>query len=944
MTESDAPDPAPARPHGRTDGPADRSTVPGTDDGLIRRAGADGSTVRGTGTDEEAQARAGADPGPPGAEPGPPVEPPPFASLLDAPSAAPAKAELRERINARIGERPEDDPDSHHRERRWLEQVTDSDIDRLIAIADGAGGEIPPSLQAHDVRAIVKDCSRLHLLHRARIEARSRRPDFAELLYDPSVKRLDPRAVEQVLRATDLPERDWATWFDNWLWYHHDPHSVWPWALANPDLVVERLRDTRLAAQALQTLEHMPTIPEQILPTLVQIAIGPSAVNRPLARRIVARHARAGAVGGTGEDPDGAGADSPRVGDLAARALAGGAKQREAAAQWLAELADPTAVVALREALAKETSPRPRAALLGALAACDERAAELVAPRALEAEAERGLKRRPPASLAWFDADALPALRWADGTAVDPRVARWWVVLADRLKDPSGHGMFELYLDRLDAADAAALGSHVLRAWIAQDTIRPPEEESRAHAELEGRRNHDRAQRDLARAIGTEQEDCARRQAAVPLSRHVERAYRYHHQLFPGSAIADKGLLALTVRMDGAELTRVVRDYEDTCWRWQGGHRAQLAALMTALAANGHPDALALLQSAARGHAMRSIRKTATALLEQVARWRGWSADELADRMIPTAGFDDDGALRLSYGGRTVIARPTPEGGVVLADADGRPLKSLPAARTPDDPGGADGAKKRLGSARRQVKAAMSLQTARLYEAMCASRTWPADQWRELLADHPLVGRLVTRLIWEALPDGVRFRPAEDGALLGADDAAVELAPGAVVRLAHRTALSGAEAHAWRRHLADYEVDPPFDQLGAAAPDVPADATAVRAPGGRRVTTTFALRRAAAKRGWRRAPAEDGGWFWNYLKDFPSLGLTAAVNFSGARLPEEDQPCAVDDLEVRRGRAPVVLGRVPPVLLAECCADFAALAALGRPDPHWRPSTGADRA
>ena len=939
MTEPDAPDPAPARPHGRTDEPADRRTTPETradasrSDGLT---GAGGAAPE-TGTDEEAQARAGADPGPP-------VEPPPFASLLDAPSATPAKAELRERINARIGECPEDDPDSHHRERRRLKQVTDSDIDRLIAIADGAEGEVPSSLQAHDVRAIVKDCPHLHLLHRARIEARSQRPDFAALLYDPSVKRLDPRAVEQVLRATDLPERDWATWFDNWLWYHHDPHSVWPWALANPDLVVERLRDTRLAAQALQTLEHMPTVPERILPTLVQIAIGPSAVNRPLARRIVARHARTGAPGGPDEDPDGVGGRSPRAGDLAARALTGGAKQREAAAQWLAELADPTAVVALREALARETSPRPRAALLGALAACDERAAELIPPRALEAEAERGLKRRPPTSLAWFDADALPALRWADGTAVDPRVVRWWVVLADRLKDPSGHGMFELYLDRLDAADAAALGSHVLRAWIAQDTIRPPEEESRAHAELEGRRNHDRAQRDLARAIGTEREDYARRQAAVPLSRHVEHAYRYHHQLFPGSAIADKGLLALTVRMDGAELTRAVRDYEATCWRWQGGHRAQLAALMTALAANGHPDALALLQSAARGHTMRSIQKTATALLEQVARWRGWSADELADRMIPTAGFDDDGALRLSYGERTVIARPTPEGGVVLTDADGKPLKSLPAARASDDPGEADAAKKRLGSARRQVKAAMSLQTARLYEAMCASRTWPADQWRELLADHPLVGRLVTRLIWEALPDGVRFRPAEDGALLGVDDAAVELAPGAAVRLAHRTALSGAEAHAWRRHLADYEVNPPFDQLEAAAPDVPADATAVRAPGGRRVTTAFALRRAAAKRGWRRAPAEDGGWFWSYLKDFPSLGLTATVNFSGARLPEEDEPCAVDDLEVRRGRAPVALGRVPPVLLAECCADFAALAALGRPDPHWRPSAGADRA
>ena len=271
---------------------------------------------------------------------------------------------------------------------------------------------------------------------------------------------------------------------------------------------------------------------------------------------------------------------------------------------------------------------------------------------------------------------------------------------------------------------------------------------------------------------------------------------------------------------------------------------------------------------------------------------------------------------------------------MVLTDAGGKTLKSLPAARAPDDSEGADAAKRRLGSARRQVKAVMSLQTARLYEAMCASRTWPADQWRELLADHPLVGRLVTRLIWEALPDGVRFRPAEDGALLGVDDSAVELAPDAVVRLAHRTALSGAEADAWRRHLADYEVSPPFDQLGATAPDVPADAVAIQSPGGRRVTTVFALRRAATKRGYQRAPAGDGGWFWNYLKEFPSLGLTATINFSGARLPEEDGPCAVDDLEVRRGGAPVALGRVPPVLLAECCADFAALAALGRPAPH----------
>ena len=72
---------------------------------------------------------------------------------------------------------------------------------------------------------------------------------------------------------------------------------------------------------------------------------------------------------------------------------------------------------------------------------------------------------------------------------------------------------------------------------------------------------------------------------------------------------------------------------------------------------------------------------------------------------------------------------------------------------------------------------------------MCAPRTWRGADWRALLAAHPLVGRLVSRLIWTAAPGGggevVTFRPTEDGALIGADDAEVPLADDAVVGLAH---------------------------------------------------------------------------------------------------------------------------------------------------------------
>ena len=48
--------------------------------------------------------------------------------------------------------------------------------------------------------------------------------------------------------------------------------------------------------------------------------------------------------------------------------------------------------------------------------------------------------------------------------------------------------------------------------------------------------------------------------------------------------------------------------------------------------------------------------------------------------------------------------------------------------------------------------------------------------------------------------------------------------------------------------------------------------------------------------------------------------------------------CATTSLSFSRRGCPVPLDRVPPVLLAECRADYAALAALGPYDPDWEVS------
>ena len=46
--------------------------------------------------------------------------------------------------------------------------------------------------------------------------------------------------------------------------------------------------------------------------------------------------------------------------------------------------------------------------------------------------------KRPPVALDWFPFEALPQVRLADGTPLDPDIVRHWVLEAYRLKTPDG--------------------------------------------------------------------------------------------------------------------------------------------------------------------------------------------------------------------------------------------------------------------------------------------------------------------------------------------------------------------------------------------------------------------------------------------------------------------------------------------------------------------------
>ena len=135
-----------------------------------------------------------------------------------------------------------------------------------------------------------------------------------------------------------------------------------------------------------------------------------------------------------------------------------------------------------RRALKKERSDSARAAMISGLERLGDDVSDFFDSETMIREAEAGLSKGTDKALAWFPLDLLPALHWRDGTAVDPRLPRWWLTLASKLKQPGGNALIDLWLDRLAPGDAHRLGWMVLTGWIEQDIKTCTVDEANAYA------------------------------------------------------------------------------------------------------------------------------------------------------------------------------------------------------------------------------------------------------------------------------------------------------------------------------------------------------------------------------------------------------------------------------------------------------------------------------
>lgn len=324
------------------------------------------------------------------------------------------------------------------------------------------------------------------------------------------------------------------------------------------------------------------------------------------------------------------------------------------------------------------------------------------------------------------------------------------------------------------------------------------------------------------------------------------------------------------------KLTPMIRD-----WPGQAANARAVAGL-DVLAAIGTDVALMFLNGIAQKVKFKGLQEKAKEKIEVIAERRGLSPEDLADRLVPDLGLDDDGSLTLDFGPRAFKVGFDEHLRPFVRDAQGKKLPELPRAVKTDDGEKAQLATDAWKALKKDVKTLSAQQILKFEIAMCSGRRWKDDVFRTFFVEHPLVQHLVRRIVWGVFDDGdtlvSTFRVAEDNSFADSGDSEWSLATGSSIGVVHALDLPDDLSAAWGQVFGDYEILQPFKQLGRETYLVTEEERKAKALvrfEGTKVSTGRVL--ALDHRGWRRGAPQDGGSSWWYEKPLGGGALEAIL-------------------------------------------------------------------
>ncbi len=356
---------------------------------------------------------------------------------------------------------------------------------------------------------------------------------------------------------------------------------------------------------------------------------------------------------------------------------------------------------------------------------------------------------------------------------------------------------------------------------------------------------------------------------------------------------------------------------------WPGeGKSARAQAALDALLNIGTDTALVNINVLAEKSKFPAFKAAARERIDAIADARGLTTDELADRLVPTLGLDEEGAATLDYGARKFTIAFDERLLPVVKDASGAVLGDLPKPAKTDDKDLAKAAKTRLSGLKKDAKTTASLQIARLERAMRTGRFIERALFLDAFAGHPWMRHLAQRLVFGAHDASGKlvatFRVAEDGTLADPKDATYTLPANAKVTVLHPARMPKDALAKWSQVFAEYEILQPFPQLSRpvhAPTEGERAARAIERFRGR--TATYGALRGLESRGWQRW-MDDSVRFVKPLEGRAWVELETDPGWHPSQTAEDIEPQKIGDVFVHE---PLTLGALDPVVFSEIVYD-----------------------
>jgi len=431
----------------------------------------------------------------------------------------------------------------------------------------------------------------------------------------------------------------------------------------------------------------------------------------------------------------------------------------------------------------------------------------------------------------------------------------------------------------------------------------------------------------------------------------------YHLWKKNGAAAKQRGVLVLAA-IDGDDA--FVKLLRADLQNWADASRGQLAAeAVRAMALQGGNLALMTVDAISKKFNNKQVKRAGEEAFLFAAQQLNIDPEVLADKIVPTLGFDERGQQVVDYGSRQFVATITPSLQIEIKNADGKVMKSLPAPGANDDEEKAKAAKAAFAAMKKSLKSVASIQCLRLEQALSANRTWRKTAWAKLFVENPIMNMFAIGLIWGTYDETGKllasFRYMEDGTFTDADENEIMLTDEDAIGLCHPLDLGETLVETWKTQLADYEIAQPVEQLERKVflLDEKDNAKTVVTEFGGAVMYAVSLLGKLQKLGWYKGSVQDAGGYSSFYKEDKKQNVGVWLNFSGTYVGVDvtEEVTVYDALFYKSGTVQygsyvydevkeadkLKLGDIPARLYSEICYDLArTTAGRIRTDENWK--------